>query len=869
MNKGCFRLVFNRVRHMMVAVAESASTHGNGARKKATCVATLFGAVSASAFAQIVAAPGSGAQVVQTQNGLNQVNIARPSGAGVSLNKYSQFDVPAKGAILNNSPTIVQTQQAGYINGNANLTPGQEARVIVNQVMSNAPSQLRGYVEVAGKRAEVIIANPNGLVVDGAGFINTSRAVLATGTPNFAANGNVAGFTVNGGNIVVQGAGLNAGNVDQVDLLARAVQANAAIYAKTLNIVAGANQVDHDTLAATPIAGNGSSPAIAIDVSQLGGMYADRIYLASNEFGVGVSTRGVLAAQAGDLTLQSNGMLVLAGQTNASGNLNATARDGIDNTGATYAKGNVSATTSGKLTNSGVFAAQQNTSVSAGSVASTGTLGAGINADGSIAQTGALQIDATGAINATGRNAAGSNAALQGASINLAGSSTTAKSDLAMTATSGDMNLAGATTTAGGAITANASGTLVNDNAALKSGGAQSVTAGALSNRNGQLISGGALTERIAGAVQNQGGTMQAASALDTRAGSFDNSAGHVASLNTDGLNLNIVGILNNAQGGTIGGNGNVIAQAAQLVNAGSITAVQDLVVNASQTLTNSGTLAANGKLSAAAGATLDNSNGTITADQLDVTASNLTNHFGFVTQTGTGATTLAVTNTLDNANGSIATNAQDLTLTPAAIINDHGKITDSGTGALSITTGSVSNNGGTIATNGALTAHVNGAISNQGGTMQAGGALSASASSLDNASGRISSLGAQGLSITTSGLLNNRSNGQIAGNGTVTLQAGQFANAGSITAMQSLIARAMQTLYNSGTLAANGLVSVSAGSTLTNAGSISGNQLALSAFDLINRGGTTTQAGTAATTFTVSGLLDNTSGNHANRRPP
>jgi filamentous hemagglutinin len=368
---------------MFVAVPDFASAHGNGAcgasaepavsrplrlNIVAFAAMVLMGSASTSSVAQIVAAPGSGAQVVQTQNGLNQVNIARPSSAGVSLNKYSQFDVPAKGAILNNSPTIVQTQQGGYINGNANLTPGQEARVIVNQVMSNAPSQLRGYVEVAGKRAEVIIANPNGLIVDGAGFINTSRAVLATGVPNFGPNGNVTGFTVNGGNIVVQGAGLNAGDVDQVDLLARAVQANATIYAKNLNAIAGANQIDHDTLAVTPMAGDGTSPAIAIDVSQLGGMYADRIYLASNEFGVGVSTRGVLAAQAGDLTLQSNGKLVLAGQTNASGNFNATARDGIDNTGTTYAKGNVSASSSGALTNSGVLAAQQNTSVSAGNL---------------------------------------------------------------------------------------------------------------------------------------------------------------------------------------------------------------------------------------------------------------------------------------------------------------------------------------------------------------------------------------------------------------------------------------------------------------------------------------------------------------------
>ncbi|WP_196303671.1 two-partner secretion domain-containing protein, partial [Ralstonia solanacearum] len=42
------------------------------------------------------------------------------------------------------------------------LLPGGSARIIVNQVTSTSPSTLQGYLEVAGPRAEVVIANPNG-----------------------------------------------------------------------------------------------------------------------------------------------------------------------------------------------------------------------------------------------------------------------------------------------------------------------------------------------------------------------------------------------------------------------------------------------------------------------------------------------------------------------------------------------------------------------------------------------------------------------------------------------------------------------------------------------------------------------------------
>nr|WP_225740418.1 filamentous hemagglutinin N-terminal domain-containing protein [Burkholderia cepacia] len=235
MNKNAHRLVFSRLRGMVVAVAETATAEGksatgeararrrsstSGARVLVAGVAAL-GMLPTLSDAQIIPTPGTSTQVIQTPNGLPQVNVAKPSGAGVSVNTYNQFDIQKAGAILNNSATMVQTQQAGWINGNPNYGAGQVARIIVNQVNSPNPSQIRGALEIAGTRAELVIANPSGILVDGGTFLNTSRATLTTGVPFYGADGSLAGYKVDRGLVTVSGAGLNATGTDQVDLISR------------------------------------------------------------------------------------------------------------------------------------------------------------------------------------------------------------------------------------------------------------------------------------------------------------------------------------------------------------------------------------------------------------------------------------------------------------------------------------------------------------------------------------------------------------------------------------------------------------------------------------------------------------------------
>lgn len=116
----------------------------------------------------------------QAANGVPIVNIAAPGTAGISHNTYSQFNVGSSGLILNNSAQPVNTQLGGYVPGNANIAGGS-ARLILNEITSANPSQLNGYMEVAGQKADVIVANPYGISCRGCGFINTAKATLSTG----------------------------------------------------------------------------------------------------------------------------------------------------------------------------------------------------------------------------------------------------------------------------------------------------------------------------------------------------------------------------------------------------------------------------------------------------------------------------------------------------------------------------------------------------------------------------------------------------------------------------------------------------------------------------------------------------------------
>lgn len=240
-------------------------------RACATAFATVC--LQGTAQAQIVADPQApGAQrptVLSAPNGVPLVNIQTPSAAGVSRNLYRRFDVMRAGAILNNSRLPVQTHLGGWVPANPWLATGT-ARVILNEVNSADPSLLQGWVEVAGPRAELVIANPAGIQVNGAGFINASRLTLTTGTP-LLQGGALDAYRVQRGAIGIGGDGLDARGADSTTILARAVQLNARLWAQRLQLVTGTNTVAAENAAprgaATPL---GEAPRLALDVAELG-----------------------------------------------------------------------------------------------------------------------------------------------------------------------------------------------------------------------------------------------------------------------------------------------------------------------------------------------------------------------------------------------------------------------------------------------------------------------------------------------------------------------------------------------------------------------------------------------------------------------
>lgn len=231
----------------------------------------------------------------QAANGVPMVNISDPNAKGVSHNKFEQFNVDSQGMIFNNSMADGVTKIGGYAVKNAQLQ--QEASAIISEVTGAQASYINGTMEVFGRKADVIIANENGISVNGATTINANSLTLSTGKVQMKDDGNFK-LAVDKGNISISGQGISTEGLSYFDIVSRSAQLQGEIAgAADVKVLAGQNDYDLNTRShSVRSKGDGSTPTVAIDGSALGSMYGGKIQLISTESGAGVHHAGGIIA---------------------------------------------------------------------------------------------------------------------------------------------------------------------------------------------------------------------------------------------------------------------------------------------------------------------------------------------------------------------------------------------------------------------------------------------------------------------------------------------------------------------------------------------------------------------------------------------
>ena len=622
MNKRHYKVIFSRVLNQLVVVSELAKSQGKAQSENVSSEQEKTGLFSTALslnpihFSLMLAlgfvflpsvhaedmeiradksAPGNQQPIVlQTANGLPQVNIQTPSAGGVSRNQYSQFDVAEKGAVLNNARKAVQTQLAGWVQGNPNLARG-EAKVILNEVNSANPSRLKGYVEVAGKKADVVIANPSGIQCDGCGVINAGRTTLTTGKAEVE-NGELKGYRVKGGKVTVGQKGMDNSQSDYTDIIAEKAEIKGGVWSKKgIKVTTGKNNVDRtndsvvyvgdkntDNTDRTSNTQSENQSTYSVDVSQLGGMYAEKIHLVDNGQGLGVRNAGHIGASAGEVKIDSQGRIINEGVISGKQDVQIkTKSDVIQKGKVETARGDVLVNAKNQInqvgaTISGGHIRYQADSVEAGK---SSVLAAGIEENGKareideVSETKNLEIKTAKTTVAKGKNIASGKVDVQAQTVDVSESQTSGR-DVHIVAHQGEINANQATLIAKNEINLHTPSQLLTQHANLKadwinataqrvenqqgrwaSQGARDFSLNleqGLNNEKGLILSGGnmSLTQQNQ-FLNNREGRLLSGKDLTLTALSVDNRAGMIVA---DGSStLNIARDINNQKVGNTG----------------------------------------------------------------------------------------------------------------------------------------------------------------------------------------------------------------------------------------------------------------------------------------------------------------------------
>ncbi|MNM38954.1 Hemolysin precursor [compost metagenome] len=257
-----------------------------------------------------------GTPLISNQHGVPVINIVAPNASGLSHNQFLDYNVNKPGVVLNNALQSGQSQLAGALAANPQFQ-GQAASTILNEVISRNASRIEGTQEIFGRPADYILANPNGITLNGGGFINTTRAGFLVGTPEFEAqrlthldtrNASGALQILDGGQSNLDGA---------LELIAPRIDSRGSLTARDdLNLTVGRNLVRSTD---RQVIDHLAVPAGSLDASLFGAMQAGRIRILSTAEGAGVRMEGNQVHAREGIAIDSRGAIEISGTTQQRG----------------------------------------------------------------------------------------------------------------------------------------------------------------------------------------------------------------------------------------------------------------------------------------------------------------------------------------------------------------------------------------------------------------------------------------------------------------------------------------------------------------------------------------------------------------------
>nr|CUV24809.1 putative hemagglutinin-related protein [Ralstonia solanacearum] len=764
-------------------------------------------------------------QTTGANGGVPVINVTTPNASGLSYNLLRSLTVDGVGLILNNSLLGGGTLLGGNVTGNANLAASGPASTILTQVTGTDPIRINGTVEVFGTPASVIFSAPAGIYTQGAGFTNTPRVTLSSGTPQFlnGSGANVSfdqatgvGFLVNSGRIQIDpatgstaGAGIE-GTVGAINLIGQTVGVNAPLFAgNQINVIAGNQQVAPVATGTGragsdwQVSGTGANGAansasaqngLAIDATAFGAMTAGQIKLISTAQGLGVRAAGDLAANTSNVNIDANGDVSV---------------------GNVYGQQNVGVTSTGAVTTTGTVKAQQDVALSAnGDLTVGGTAQAGNN----------LTLSAGGNLTGAGNLAAAKAlTAVAGDSVKLTGSLNA--THLAVSAQgqdgTGDVAL-------GGSVSSPNTITLT---------AARDLSATGPITTNGDLQATVGRDIAIAGATQSSGATVLNAG-RDIEVANMGSVAAGTTLSATTGRNLTVSG------GTASGGDTTLTASGGTLATSGAVLAGGNVTANGQAGTTLSGTVYAAKGVAAQSSAGATSATGSVVAHSGNVALTGTSVAVSGSTQSG-GDTALRATQGDATIDGQAAALGQ-LTVTASQDITGQGSTASVGDTALTAghdiaLTGSSQTAGNLTATAGNRLALSALPVVGGDATLNGVAVVLGASGKTSQVNGTLTATGTQSLAMA--GTINTA---------TANLTGGTVTNSGTVSASKTLTV-AGTTITNSGTL--GGATATVHGTDVANAGLIGGQTVSVTADNtLSNQNGTllgTKSLAVAANTLT------------------